>query len=100
MVGASCDDGTYLESTYFVDEDTGYLGTAKMLVACAVLLSKGANKTSGVVTCPPSALGVRCSSASRRRRPRPLVAEGTAPAQRHAASSGPAPLLARETPVV
>ena len=34
---ASCDDGTYLESTYFVDEDTGYLGTAKMLVACATV---------------------------------------------------------------
>jgi len=52
----TCEDGTVLASTYCMNEDPGYLGTAKMLVACAVLLAKGGAKTSGVVT-PAAAFG-------------------------------------------
>ena len=85
---ASCDDGTYLESTYFVDEDTGYLGTAKMLVACAVLLSKGANKTSGVVT---PAVGLGSALLERLEKTTPAsfeISEGTAPARGATPPSG------------
>ena len=85
---ASCDDGTYLESTYFVDEDTGYLGTAKMLVACAVLLAKGANKTSGVVT---PAVGLGSALLERLEKTTPAsfeISEGTAPVRGSTPPSG------------
>ena len=85
---ASCDDGTYLSSTYFVDEDTGYLGTAKMLVACAVLLAKGANKTSGVVT---PAVGLGSALLERLEKTTPAsfeISEGTAPVRGSTPPSG------------
>jgi len=53
---AELSDGSKLKSTFEFGEDTGYLGTARMLVECGYQLATGATKTAGVVT-PAAAFG-------------------------------------------
>merc|ERR1711862_608650 len=53
---ADLDDGSKTTLTYSIDEDPGYLNTAKMLVESGVALLKTDSKPAGVIS-PAAAMG-------------------------------------------